>query len=238
VTDVVLHLQNRFENFMFWDPKRLTIEALQRYAAHIDAAGGGDLIWGYIDGTIRKICRPTRNQRIYYSGHKHIHGYRFQAVVTPDGLFSSVYGPVVGSHGDWYIFQESQLEATITEVIQAAGSRKLYIYGDPAYTGSKVTMGSYRKPRGGQLTQQQRQFNTNMSRRRISVEHGFGHVQRHWLQSSYHLNQRIGHTPVGTYYLVGLLLANIMTCLRGNQISDQFDCDPPTLPEYFAAFLI
>ena len=34
--------------------------------------------WGFIDGTVRPIARPTRNQRIMYSGHKRIHCLKFQ----------------------------------------------------------------------------------------------------------------------------------------------------------------
>jgi DNA-directed RNA polymerase specialized sigma54-like protein len=44
VTDVILHLQQRFKSFMFWDSSRLTIKALHQYASHVKAAGGGDII--------------------------------------------------------------------------------------------------------------------------------------------------------------------------------------------------
>jgi len=36
--------------------------------------------WGFIDGTSRPICRPVRNQRIMYSGHKRIHCLKFQVL--------------------------------------------------------------------------------------------------------------------------------------------------------------
>ena len=34
--------------------------------------------WGFIDGTLRPCCRPVKNQRILFSGHKRIHGVKFQ----------------------------------------------------------------------------------------------------------------------------------------------------------------
>jgi hypothetical protein len=48
-----------------------------------------DLIWdatsgaatnviGFIDGTLKKTCRPIHNQRQAYSGHKRHHGMKFQ----------------------------------------------------------------------------------------------------------------------------------------------------------------
>ena len=34
--------------------------------------------WGFIDGTARPICRPIRNQKIMFSGHKRTHCVKFQ----------------------------------------------------------------------------------------------------------------------------------------------------------------
>ena len=34
--------------------------------------------WGYIDGIIRPIGRPIRNQKIMYSGHKRTHCLKLQ----------------------------------------------------------------------------------------------------------------------------------------------------------------
>ena len=38
--------------------------------------------WGFIDGTLRPCCRPIRNQRILFSGHKRTHGLKFQVKRT------------------------------------------------------------------------------------------------------------------------------------------------------------
>ena len=124
----------------------MTVEKLKWYASHIENQGGGNLVWGYINGTLQQICRPTRNQRMYYSGHKHCHGFKFQGITTPDGLLSSAWGPIVGSRGDWYVFQQSQVEQGIKRLYKSAGipeAEQLYVYGDPAYTGSAATMGAY-----------------------------------------------------------------------------------------------
>ena len=37
--------------------------------------------FGFIDGTLRPIARPTVNQRIMYSGHKRVHCLKFQVCV-------------------------------------------------------------------------------------------------------------------------------------------------------------
>ena len=54
-----------------------------------------DDCWGFIDGTVRPICRPQRNQRLDYNGHKRVHAIKFQSVVAPNGL-ANLYWPVEG----------------------------------------------------------------------------------------------------------------------------------------------
>ena len=41
---------------------------------------------GFVDETVRPICRHTRNQRVCYNGHKRIHALKFQSVVVHNGL--------------------------------------------------------------------------------------------------------------------------------------------------------
>lgn len=91
--DVVCHVAERFQEFMRWDDGRLTMDTLRRYCEAVDE----EIIWGFIDGTAIHISRPAEQQRIFYSGHKHHHAFKYQGIVTPDGLISSLAGPVEGS---------------------------------------------------------------------------------------------------------------------------------------------
>ena len=52
--------------------------------------------WGFVDGIVRPVFRPTSNQRALFNGHKRIHAIKFQSVVTPNGLIANLYGPVEG----------------------------------------------------------------------------------------------------------------------------------------------
>ena len=180
--DLSAYLSQRFEQMLRWDSHRLTVEKLKWYASHIEQQGGGDIVWGYVDGTLQQICRPTLHQRMYYSGHKHRHGFKFQAVITPDGLFSSLFGPVVGSRGDWYLFQQSGIEMDIKKLFDDANipeEERLYIYGDPAYTGSSAIMKAYKRSQKDQLTAARKKFNKKMSRKQMSVKHRFEFVQKY-----------------------------------------------------------
>ena len=44
--------------------------------------------WGVIDGTARPICRPIRNQKVVFSGHKRTHVIKFQSIMAPNGLIA------------------------------------------------------------------------------------------------------------------------------------------------------
>ena len=39
--------------------------------------------WSFVDGTVRPICIPERNQRVLYNGHKKVHGVKFQSFAAP-----------------------------------------------------------------------------------------------------------------------------------------------------------
>ena len=56
--------------------------------------------WGFINGTVRPISRPGRNQRVMYNGHKKVHAIKFQSIATPNGLIANLYGPVEGKRHD------------------------------------------------------------------------------------------------------------------------------------------
>ena len=50
--------------------------------------------WGFIDGTVRAICRPEKNQRTVYNGHKRFHALKYQSVVAANGLIANLYGSI------------------------------------------------------------------------------------------------------------------------------------------------
>ena len=65
--------------------------------------------WGFVDRTVRPICRPGRQHRILYNGHKRIHSIKFQSVVTPNGLIANLLGHYEGKKHDSGMLAESGL---------------------------------------------------------------------------------------------------------------------------------
>ena len=78
-----------------WNHTILNAATLQKYANAVFNKGAAlDNCFGFVDGTVRPICRPDQNQRIVYNGHKRVHGLKFQSVVLPNGIIANLYGPV------------------------------------------------------------------------------------------------------------------------------------------------
>ena len=51
---------------------------LQNYADVIHAKGAPlHNCWGFIDGTVRPVSRPGKNQRVLYNGHKRVRAINF-----------------------------------------------------------------------------------------------------------------------------------------------------------------
>lgn len=135
--------------------------------------GGRSCFWGFIDGILNANCGPILDQEQYYSGHKRKHGYKYQAVVTPDGLVSSLMAPFVGRRGAWKMVECSGLVEKPRAVNGGRRpARALYLYGDPAYSTVYGIMGPYKNYPSRPQTPAQNKFNKAMSRLRIEENTG------------------------------------------------------------------
>ena len=209
---------------------------LQSYADAIRDAGAPlDSVWGFIDCTLRRVCRPIHHQGIVYSGYKKYHALKYQAVVLPNGMFGHVYGPIEGRHNDGWLLRESAILDWCREHAYTTtddGHRKpLQVFGDPAYSLSEHILSPFSG--GGDRTPEEQAWNTAMSAVRIEVEHAFGIVMNMWPAVNTWWKQKIFWTQPGTSYLVVILLTNAHNCIHPNQISNSFGLDPPSIDEYF-----
>ena len=209
--------------------------------------------FGFIDGTVRPIARPTVNQRIMYSGHKRVHCIKFeicifiyialivtlvhlnlffifhlQSLLTPNGLIAHMFGPIEGRRHDAFMLSESGLQSKLQHLNQANG-QPYVLYGDPAYGLSQNILSPFRSCR---LSRQEQDFYKKMSAVRICVEWGFGKIVQYFAYLHFIKNHKVLLQPVGKYYLVGAILTNCHTCLYGSQTSSFFNVSPPSLEDY------
>lgn len=65
--------------------------------------------WGFIDGTAGRMCRPTVDQKEFFSGHKRCHVVKYQAVMCANGIICQLDRPYKGRRHD-----AGKIIATIT----------------------------------------------------------------------------------------------------------------------------
>jgi len=97
-----------------WNQRILSPDLLQIYAdavAHKEAPLQN--CFGFVDGTVRPICRPIEHQRVVYNGHKRIHAIKFQSLALPNGLIGHIFGPV----GKLFLFVKLVTKEYNTQIV-------------------------------------------------------------------------------------------------------------------------
>ena len=65
--------------------------------------------WGFIDVSVRPICRPGQKQRCLYNGHKRIHAIKFQSIAALNDFITNLYVVIEGKQHDSAMLAESRL---------------------------------------------------------------------------------------------------------------------------------
>jgi hypothetical protein len=182
-------------------------------------------IWGFIDGTTRKVARPMEDEQASFSGYKRVHAQHYQGILTPDGLIVSCLGPFIGTKNDLNMLHESKIQETIAPLVQQQ-NRTFMLYSDLIYKGQELVMCGYTNP----STDEQRNYNTFMSRLRVHVETGFGKITQLFAGTDLKRMQRTGLSPTAAYYLCCVLFTNIHTCMHSSNVP--WKLDPPSVEQY------
>ena len=78
-----------------WIQAILNPVKLEQYAEAISLKGAAlNNCFGFIDGTVRPICGPGKNQRLVYNGHKRVHTLKSQSATLPSGIIAQIFRPV------------------------------------------------------------------------------------------------------------------------------------------------
>lgn len=221
-------LYSDYKHLLGFDSERI-VPQLSSFANAV-ARKGAPLLncVGFIDGTARFICRPTSNQRDYFSGHKRAHCLKYQGISTPDGIIVHLSGPWIGRRHDAGMFAESGISVSIGQPLLHQNIQYV-LYGDPAYPITNFLIAPFRER---SLTEEQNLFNQRMSNVRECVEWTFGKVSTLFAFVDFKKNLKINLQPVAEYYLVATFLTNCHTCFYGSQTSSFFSLEPPTIEEY------
>jgi hypothetical protein len=82
-------------------PNALCAEDLVRFSQAVATKSGIDVVFGFLDATVRPICKPSVGQSECYNGKDRLHSIKFQICSTPDGIIRHIDGPWPGRRHDW-----------------------------------------------------------------------------------------------------------------------------------------
>ena len=121
---------NSHEEFLFlnynhllvtWDKPWLSPAHLLKYATAVHEKGAALMnCLGFVDGSVRPICRPSANQQVMYNGHKRVHALKYQSVTAANGMIASWFGSIEGRRHDSYLLRESGLLDELDHMIRRA----------------------------------------------------------------------------------------------------------------------
>jgi hypothetical protein len=133
-----------------------------------------------------------------------------------------MFSPIEGRRHDAFMLGVSGLSDKLCRLTKRNGDPYV-IYGDPAYGLSLNILAPFC---GAQLTAEEKKFNKQMSKVRISVEWGFGKIGQNVAFLDFKNNLKVLLQPIGKYYTVASILINCHTCLYGSLTSTYFNLNP------------
>ena len=218
----------------FKNPPPLSADQCSEFARRIEVICGMPMVVGFIDGTVRPICKPSTLQGPLYNGKDRVHSLKYQAINTPDGIIRHMAGPYPGSRHDMFALHQSEvLQNWILKFPRTADDVPHVIYADAGYSSVPGIETPYAD---GDFDFQHEAYNQAMAAARISVEWEFGAILQNWAALDFKRQQQLlGNRKVGQMYIVAALLTNFINCLRPNMTSQYFKCKPPSLRDYIAS---
>jgi hypothetical protein len=224
------------------NPSVLSVEDLQRFSCAVSKKSGVDVVFGFLDGTIRPVCKPGDAQNEVYNGKDCVHALKYQIVSTPDGIIRHLDGPWPGRRHDQHMVTSAPWSAG-TPVLQnwlLAHPKTPYesqyvIYADAGY----ATAPGIETPwPDGHFNLEHAAYNAAMCSSRIAVEWEFGHILFYWAAHHFKPQQKLlSEQGIGQIYFVCALLMNMYTCLHGSKTSTHFGLQPPSLLSYIQSML-
>lgn len=129
----------------------------------------------FIDGTERAINRPKKNQKDYYSGKKHLHTVENLLLSDKRKEVLILTKTVSGKNHDYGLFKKGD--------INIPSDVKVWLDLGFLGIGKDFPQVDYemphKKPKGGELTQEQKDENKEISKVRVKVEHAIAGIKRY-----------------------------------------------------------
>jgi hypothetical protein len=155
-----------------------------------------------VDVTEQVIQRPQKKQKSYYSGKKKKHTLKTEIQVTSKGEIIRISKPYPGSRHDFDIRKSEKPIA-----------KNIRIYADRGYQGlqnlNPQACIPFKRSKLKKLNSFQKQFNRELSRKRVKVENVIGDMKRHKILQERYRNKR------ESYHIKTIIIAGIVNIKRG-----------------------
>jgi hypothetical protein len=155
-----------------------------------------------VDVTEQVIQRPQKKQKSYYSGKKKKHTLKTEIQVTSKGEIIRISKPYPGSRHDFDIRKSEKPIA-----------KNIRIYADRGYQGlqnlNPQACIPFKRSKLKKLNSFQKQFNRELSRKRVKVENVIGDMKRHKILQERYRNKR------ESYHIKTIIIAGIVNLKRG-----------------------
>lgn len=139
----------------------------------------------------KKPAGRPKNAKRFFSGKTKMHALKTQIAVTSDGLIVHQSATAPGPMSDSMLLRRSRFAGNLPP-----GKR---LFGDSAFEGmGKIypeleVVTPIKKPRGGTLTAEQKEFNRQVSKVRIAVENTLCRIKRFKVTSDFYRNPTERH---------------------------------------------
>ena len=145
------------------------------------------------------------------------------------GMFVDVWGGVPGWGNDHMMQNDSLISDRLSQA-QAGNAR---IYDTGADKGFHNVPCVKSMPHARPNTAYEDQLCHEFSPVRVPVEMDIGRNINTFKRLDYRKINQLHAQPLASYYRAICIVSNAFTCLGHNQTSKYFNCEPPTLEEYF-----
>ena len=217
-------------------PPQLGAADLANFTRAVQAISGLDVCFGFLDATVRPICRPSIGQKECYSGKDRLHAIKFQICSTPDGIIQHIDGPWPGRRHDHHMVNSAPLSTGTPALTSWILGHPPTVYGTNHIVYADA--GYYTQPGiespwpDGAFNAAHQTQNDMMKSSRIAVEWEFGHVLEHWASLHFRPSQKLLQAGIGQAYIVAAFLTNIHNIVHPSKTSIYFHVAPPSLEAY------
>ena len=171
-----------------------------------------------IDGSAFQIPRPAEkrgNQQRYVYSSEHGHCIQALCLVSPDGLFRGIYGPVAGATNDKALVTESGIRTHLSSI------NPYRVLGDSIFENDGIVI---RIPNTAETRTRFLREVVISAGCRGEVEHAFGMLKSQFpFFDQWKINNR---SRVGVHLYNCVFFLNCFSITHGNQISKAFDLFP------------